>query len=334
MSHILSRRNALAGLAGLSVAGLAMPHVARAAARTLRFGHNNTEDSHYGHGGAAFAQAIAAHPALAGVISLEVHGNSEYGDELSMLKNCANGTLDGMISSASVLGNIAPEAGLLNAPFLFRDVARARAVLDGPIGVEYAEILGKKDVNVLAWAENGLRHVTSDRPIRTPADLRGLKIRVPQSEVMMGGFKALGADAAPLSFSLVREALRTGQFQAQENPIVVIEAMKFYELQKTVSLTGHIYDPAVVVASSDVLEDLTEPQRAALLTCAKVGAAMTRQVASAAQVDGIARLKAAGMVVVEDVDVAAFRGAVQPYLHGLSATFGADRMQRLIGAAA
>ena len=334
MHRTISRRMALAGLTGFAAAGLAAPHIARAAVRTIRLGHNNTDESHYNRGSVAFAKAAAANDVLAGVVRIEVHGNAEFGDELAMLKNCANGSLDAILVSGSILGNMAPEAGLLDAPFLFRDVVRARAALDGPIGVEYAEILAKKDVHVVAWAENGLRHITADRPIRTPADLKGLKIRVPQSEVMMGGFKALGADAAALNFNQLREALRTGQFQGQENPIVVIEANKLYELQKFVSLTGHIYDPAVFAISPDVMEDLTGPQLAALITCAKTGAAVTREVASAAQADGIARLKASGMTVVDDVDVAAFRNAAQPYLQGLSTTYGSDRMQRLIGAGA
>ena len=332
MSRTISRRTILAGASGLAVVGLAMPHIARAAARPLRFGHNNTDSSHYGRGAADFAQAVAANPVLSSAISIDVHGNAAFGDELSMLKNCVNGTLDGMVCSASVLGNISPEAGLLDAPFLFRDVAVAHAALDGAVGAEYAAILAKKDIHVIAWAENGLRHITSDRPIRSPADLHGLKIRVPQSDVMMGGMKALGADAAPLNFNLLRDALRTGQFQAQENPIVVIESVKLYELQKYVSLTGHIYDPAVIIASPDVMEDLSEPQRTALKEAGKLGAATMRTVAAAAQADGIERLRKAGMTVVADVDVAAFRTAAQPFLQGLSATYGADRMQRLIGA--
>ncbi len=334
MPHGASRRSIITGLAGLATATLAMPHVARAAVRTLRCGHNNTEASHYGQGSTAFAKAVAADPVLAGVVKVDVHGNAEFGDELSTLRNVVNGTLDAVLCSGSVLGNLSPESGLLDALFLFRDVERARAALDGPLGAEYAELLGSKGINVLAWAENGLRHVTSDRPIRTPADLKGLRIRVPQSEVMMQGFKALGADAAPLSFNQVREALRTGQFEAQENPIVIIESVRLNELQKCVSLTGHSYDPAVFVASPDVIEDLTEAQRTALVACARKGAAVTRTVAASAQTEGLSRLKAAGMVVVTDVDVAAFRAAAQPFLQGLAAKYGADRMQRLLSAGA
>jgi TRAP-type C4-dicarboxylate transport system substrate-binding protein len=151
---------------------------------------------------------------------------------------------------------------------------------------------------------------------------------------MLGGFKALGADAAPLNFSLLREALRTGQFQAQENPIVVIEAAKLYELQKFLSLTGHVYDAAAFICSADLLDDLTEAQRTALTDCARKGAAVTREVSATAQKDGIARLTAKGMTVVDNVDVAAFRTAARPFLESLSASFDTSLVKRLLDAAA
>jgi tripartite ATP-independent transporter DctP family solute receptor len=326
----ISRRHAIGGLA----AALAAPHVARAATRVIRFGHNNTDESHYARGTAAFAAAVAADPALSAAVRVEVHGNAELGDEVSMLKACAASTLDGMLCSNSVMGNLIADLGLLNAPFLFRDVALARAMLDGEIGAEFAKRAAAKDVHVMAWSENGLRHITSNQPIRTPADLHGLKIRVPQSAVMLGGFKALGADAAPLNFSLLREALRTGQFQAQENPIVVIEAAKLYELQKFLSLTGHVYDAAAFICSADLLDDLTEAQRTALTDCARKGAAVTREVSATAQKDGIARLTAKGMTVVDNVDVAAFRTAARPFLESLSASFDTSLVKRLLDAAA
>lgn len=120
----------------------------------------------------------------------------------------------------------------MNAPYLFRDADQARRVLDGPAGSDFAASSQAKALPVLAWGENGLRHITSNRPVESPADLHGLKIRVPQSEVMLGGFRALGAQAAPLAFPLLRDAIRTGEFEAQENAISTIEAAKLNEVQK------------------------------------------------------------------------------------------------------
>lgn len=328
------RRGVLAGIAGISAAVLAAPHVARAAARTARFGHNNVDMSNFGRGGAALAEAVAADPVLSGVLKIEIYGNAQLGDDLGMLKNCISGTLDGMLVGSSVMANMVPEVGAINAPYLFRDVAQTRAVLDGPIGVELAELSRAKGLPVLAWGENGLRQVTSNKPVRTVADLHGLKIRVPQSEMILGGFRALGADAKPLAFGLLRDALRTGEFDAQENPIGIIETSKLNEVQKYLCLTGHIYDGIGIIASADLLEDLTEPQRAALTACGKKAAEVTRQVSGSAAKDGVARLKAAGMVVIDDVDVAGLKAACRPFLQGLAQTYGEARMRSLLAAGA
>jgi tripartite ATP-independent transporter DctP family solute receptor len=334
MHRSITRRVGLAWITAAAGLGIAAPHIARAAVRTIRFGQNNTDDSHYGHGSRAFAEAVAADPVLSSALKIEVHGNAELGDELGMLKACVAGTLDMMLCSNSILSNVVPELGPLNAPFLFKDLAHARALFDGPLGGELVEVARAKDAHILAWGENGLRHVTANKPIVSPADLRGLKIRVPQSAVMLEGFRALGADANTLSFSLLPDALRSGQFQAEENPIAVIKAVKLYELQKYLSLTGHIYETESFMASPDLMDDLTPPQRVALAECAKKGAAVTRQVSEAAQRDGIGMLKAAGMTVIDTVDMDAFKLAAQPFLDQLASKSGSDLFRRVTVASA
>ena len=327
----LTRRAVVGSLACLQTA-LAAPHVARAAVRTVRFGHNNADNSQFGQGAAAFAQAVEADPVIGGVLRIAMYGNAQLGDDVIMLKSCINGTLDGMLCGTSVTANFVPEIGIVNAPYLFASTERARAVLDGPMGAEFMALSRAKGLPVLAFGENGVRHITSNKLVRTPADLRGLKIRVPQSAVMLNGFLALGADAAPLAFNLVRNALLSGEFLAQENGISVVETAKLYEVQKFLCLTGHIYDAISFIAAQDLLEDLTPPQRDALAAAARKGAAVSRTACDAAARDGIGRLKAAGMTVVDDVDVAAFRAASRPYLEGLSTTFGAERVRGLLAA--
>jgi tripartite ATP-independent transporter DctP family solute receptor len=276
-----------------------------------------------------FAKAVAADPVLAEHFKVAVHGNAELGDELSMLKDCVAGTLDLMLCSGAPAGNVVPQIGLINTPFLFQDYQHARAALDGAVGARLAEIARGKNLLILAWGENGMRQITSNKPVRTPDDLRGLKLRVPQSEVMLGGMKALGADAAPLSFTQLKEALRTGQFEAEENAIVLIDTGKFYEVQKCVSLTNHIYDPAMIAISPDLMDDLTEPQRVAMARCAQLGMAMTRKVVDTADREGLAHLKSVGMTVVEDVDTASFRAAAQPFIQNLGAKYGADLVNQI-----
>jgi tripartite ATP-independent transporter DctP family solute receptor len=238
------------------------------------------------------------------------------------------------VTASNVAANIVPELGLLDAPFLFRDAPHARAVLDGPIGTEYAGLMRPKGMIVLAWAENGLRHVTANRPIRKPDDLRGLRIRVPQSEVMVQAFKALGASPEALPFPELYEALRTGRFEAEENPVPTIVAAKFAEVQKCLSLTGHVYSAAFFIASPDLLDDLKDDQRAALTNCAKAGAAASRETGSKGERDGIDALKAEGMTIVADVDRASLAAAAKPALDAAAKQLGADRATRIQAAGA
>ena len=248
------------------------------------------------------------------MLKIDVLGNAQLGDDLSMLAGCAKGTIDGALIATSLISSAVPEMGILNAPYLFGNVGHARAVLESSIGAEFMELSRAKNLPVLAWGENGLRHISSNKAVRTVADLQGLKLRVPQSAVMLNGMRALGADAVPLSFGLLRGALQSGEFQAQENAISVVESSKLYEMQKYLCLTGHIYDAVGFIASADLLEDLTETQRVALASCARKGAAVTRQVSDAAAKNGIAHLRSLGMTIIEDVDFAGFpgRGASLP----------------------
>lgn len=324
----VTRRTTLALAAG--AIGLATPHVARAATRQVKLGLSNNLVSPFGRGALALSAAVAADPVVGRVLRIAVHPNSALGDDPSVLKGCIAGTVDMAVLAGSIISNVVTELAVLNAPFLFREASQARAVLDGPMGEDFQSVARKRDVHVLSWGENGVRQVTAGQPVRSPADLKGLKIRVPQSEIMLEGFRALGADASPLSWSLVRDAIVRGQFQAQENAIATIEASKIYEVQSHLSLTSHIYDPAGFLCSGDVLEDLSAPERAALLACAKQAALLTRELCDAADREGVARLRAAGMTVITDVDLPAFRASARPFVESLGAKYGADRVASLL----
>jgi len=312
---------------------LGAPYVARAAVRVLRCGHGNPNSSHFGLAGVVFAAAVAAHPDLAGRFAIEMHGRNEIGDDQHMLQDIADGTGELMITGCTVVGGPLPTLGVMDAPYLFRDVATARAVLDGPLGREFAALAAARNIIVLAWAENGLRHITSNRPVRRPSDLKDMKLRVPLTSVMHDGLRALGADARPYSFALLKEALRTGQFDGEENAIITIESARLNEVQSHVNLTGHIYDPGLILASGDLMADMTPAQQAAMKVCAGMASTKMREVAADAQDQGIKRLAAAGMTVVSDVDIAAFRAAARPYLESLSTGPDGDLVRRLIQAA-
>lgn len=285
------------------------------------------EDSHYGAAAAALADGVRA--GTDGRIQIENFYDGSLGSEEGMLASVRASTLDMTIVASGLLGTYAPEVGLLDMPFLFRDAARARAVLDGPCGQEYAEAAAAKGVPVLAWAENGMRNLTANRPVRNAAELRGLKLRIMPAPLLLDAFKAMGADAASLSFPLVYEALRVGKFEAQENPIPLIVSARFYEVQSHLMLTRHTYSAACIAASPDLMEDLSPADRQVFTKAARIGALRSREFVTKAEMTGVARLREQGMVVITDPDRASFIAAAAPAEAAAAQRFGADRIARL-----
>jgi tripartite ATP-independent transporter DctP family solute receptor len=322
------------GLLAAGTAALCTPHIARAAVRTLKLGQGSGPGSPPGVACHTMADAAARHPALQSTLRIDVRDNGSLGDDNSMLHGCMDGTLDLAVVGTTVASAVCPEIGLMDAPFLFKSSSNARAALDGPIGQEFADLLKAKGINVIGWPENGLRHITANRSVRSPSDLAGLKLRVPPSEVMRASFKSLGADVRTVPFPQIYEALRTGEVEAEENPIGLIESSKLYEVQKFLCLTAHIYSCSLLVASPDMLEDLSADEVKALRECAQTGTTAARTAADAAQNDGAARLRARGMTVVSDIDSPAFMAANRPNLDTLGAKIGPALMGRLVRAGA
>ena len=199
-----------------------------------------------------------------------------------------------------------------------------------PLGQDYLQKFRTKDLVALAWGENGMRHITnSKRAVRTAEDLKGLKLRLPQSEVMLAGFKALGADVAPLAFPQLYGALQSGQFDGQENPIATILASKFAQVQKYLTVSGHVYDPAVIVMSVDAFEELDEGARKRSFAAAKLGAQASRAYAAEAQAKGVAALDQAGMEVTTEIDKAKFAAAMAGAMPEFEKRFGAEVIGKL-----
>jgi TRAP-type transport system periplasmic protein len=296
--------------------------------RTLKIGYILSKDSQLGAGAQAFADEVAKKSG--GRLAVEQYPNSALGGEVEMLKALQLGTLDLAFITGAPLPTVVPDVGAFNIPFIFRDAEHAHAVLDGPIGQDYLKKFISKDLVALAWGENGMRHITnSKREIRTPEDLKGLKLRLPQSEVMLTGFRALGAEPAPLPFPQVFGALQSGQFDGQENPIATILSAKFSQVQKYLTLSGHVYDPAVFLASPDVFSDLPDEDKQTLTEAARAGALASRKFAAEAQAKGAAALRQAGMTVTTDVDRSLFSKAMASALPEYEKRFGAEIIQSI-----
>ncbi len=297
-------------------------------AKTLKLGYILSAHSQLGAGAAVFADEIAKR--TEGRYQIEQYPNSALGGEVEMLKAVQLGTVDLAFITGAPLPNFLPDIGIFNIPFLFRDVSHAHAVLDGPIGQSYLANFRDKDLVALAWGENGMRHLTNSKhAVRSPDDLKGLKLRVPQSDVMLAGFKALGADVSSLAFPLVYGALQSGQFDGEENPIATIQSSKFNQVQKYLTLTGHVYDPAILFMSVDDFDDLSAGDKNSFIETARLAGEASRQFAAAAEKNGVTELAQSGMEVIADVDRAKFAAAMAQANPIFAQQFGGDRIQRI-----
>jgi tripartite ATP-independent transporter DctP family solute receptor len=322
----------LAGAALAAGAASGRAAAAPAKARTLRMGYLLPTESQLGAGATAMAAEVARR--ADGRITIQQFPDSALGGEVEMLKGVQLGTIDLAFITGAPLPNILQDVGIFNIPFLFRNVAHAHAVLDGPIGDEYRKLLSGKDLVALAWGENGMRHITNSKhPVATPEDLKGLKLRLPQSQVMLLGFRALGADASPLPFPQLYGALQAGVFDGQENPIATIRSAKFDQVQKFLTLSAHVYDPAVIVMSPDAHDELSAEDRAILRDAAVIGARASRAFAAEAEASGVAALKQAGMQVLTGIDRARFIAAMAPANPEFDKLFGQPRIEAIRRAA-
>jgi len=318
----------LAAALALPASAMQSPSALAEGTKTVKIGYILALDSQLGAGAQVFADEVAKR--TDGRYKVEQYPNAALGGEVEMMKGVQLGTVDIAFITGAPVPNFLPEAGVLNIPFLFRDAEHAHAVLDGPIGQDMLKKFAAKDMIALAWGENGMRHLTnSKRPIATPEDLKALKLRVPQSETMLAGFKALGADVSPLAFPELYGALQTGRFDGQENPIATILASKFFQVQKYLTLSGHVYDPAVFLMSKDLYADMSEADRAAFTEAARLGGEASRKYAAKAEAEGVAFLEKQGMTVTRTIDKAKFAAAMASAMPGFEQKYGAAAIAQI-----
>lgn len=248
--------------------------------------------------------------------------NSQLGKQQELVEQVQLGALEMVISSSEFV-SVVPEFGVWDLPFAFKDRAEVKRAVEGPLGDELRAIAAKKNLVILGFWENGFRQVTnSKRPIRTPDDLKGLKIRTPPNAERVKMFKLWGANAAPLDFSELFSALQTGVFDGQENPMAQITSAKLYEVQKYLSFTGHVYTPTYLVASKAWYEALEPPAQKLLRDLAAQVGDASRTRGADFDKDGLDIVKRAGVQVNDDVDKAAFQRTAQELYDDYAKKFG------------
>lgn len=264
-----------------------------------------------------------------GALTVTIFPNAKLGDERTLLERMKMGIVDaGVITSGPII-NFVPSFGVIDLPFLFRDPKHAYAVLDGSIGQKLMADLEAQGWKGLAFAERGFRNLTnSKRPVKTPEDVKGLKIRVMQNPVYVDSFKALGANAVPMAWTEVLTALQQGTVDGQENPLNVIMAFKLYETQKFLSITRHAYAPAPIIMSMNTWKKLTPAQQAIVKKAAQDAAEFERAWDNKMEAEWLKELKAKGMVVATP-DLKAFRAAVKPVYDQYGPKYGKELIEAI-----
>ncbi len=258
-------------------------------------------------------------------LAVDERGGNTLGSEAALLIAARAGELDMAVVSGSVASSMVPEMGVFDVPFLFRDAKQAEAVAKGPVGQALATKFVDKGLVLLAIGKQGFRNLTnSRRAVRTPGDVRGLKIRVIPNEVYQMAFKALGADVVPMDFPLVYGALKDGRIDGQENPVVTIAGSHFEQVQKYLSLTSHFFAVVAFVANRDSFEALSLADQAAVVAAAQAGADATWHAGAEADAQSLTALRVGGMDITETIDRTPFVDAMKPLEPEFERRFGKE----------
>lgn len=291
----------------------------------LKIGHVLAKGSHYDIGANVFCENLDKN--TQGRYKCQVYPASALGGEREQVEAVQIGTQDLVITSTGPVGNFVPEMKIVDIPFLFRDYDHARKVLDGKIGQDMLAKFPNHGLVALAWSENGFRHMTNNkRAIVSATDASGLKMRTMENKVHMEGYRSFGIQPTPMAFPEVFGALQQGVVDGQENPIPVILASKFSQVQKHLSLTGHVYSPALIITSPRVMSKLSDADKKAFQDAANKSVTATRKKVNDDEATGIAQLEREGMQVVKKVNSASFNDALKGPYANYAKEFGADKI--------
>ena len=293
--------------------------------RLIRFGYGLNEQSNQGRAAKVFAQEVEK--ASGGKMKVRAIGAAALGSDVQMQQALIGGAQEMMVGSTATLVGITKEMALWDTPFLFNNAREADAVLDGPVGQKIMDKLQDKGLVGLAYWENGFRNLTNNKqPVNKLEDLSGIKLRVMQNNVFLESFKTLGANAVPLPFSELFTALETKTVDGQENPYNTILSSKFYEVQKYLTVTNHVYSPWIVTVSKKWWDGLSKDEQKVLLDAAKKSRDFERQDTRAEAGKALGELKAKGMVINElaPTEAARMRSQLTRVNAGIATNVGMD----------
>jgi tripartite ATP-independent transporter DctP family solute receptor len=321
---------AAAGCGSRPPAGQAPQQEGKQAQLQLKLATMTPASHTYNLGAQRFADLIRER--TNGRIQITVYPDGQLGKgERELLEALQQGTVDLYVGSTGPVGGFSPSMMIVDIPFLFRDYAHVDKVLDGPIGRQLLDDLEKAGLKGLAFWENGFRNLTnSKKPVRTPEDAKGLKIRTMENQVHITAWKAAGVIPTPMAWSEVFGALQQKVVDGQENPVAVVYTSKLYEVQKYLSMTQHVYSPAPIIMSLKKWQGLSKEDQELFLRTAQEVASWQRKLGRDEEEKMLAELEQKGMTVIRDVDKDAWQKAMQPAFEEFSRQFGRDKIDAIL----
>lgn len=287
---------ATACCAGLSMVLFSPAVTAQVKSRNLKFGHFSTAESTYGQGAYKFAEIIKQKSD--GKIKVTIYNSAQLGNEVQQVGATQGGLQDFFLISSSPLTSIVPHLQVLDFPGLLSDKKTAYTLLDGPIGRGMLKDFEKHKLVGLEYWENGFRQFTNNkRPIDDLKDLNGLKVRVIQNPIYLDMFDALGTHAVAMPFAELYTALETRIVDGQDNTIATDHMSKFYEVQKYLTMTNHVFNPMMLVASKKLWDGMSQEERTIIQDAATEAGKFQRQLNDSVEKQQIADMEKHGMKV-------------------------------------
>lgn len=292
---------------------------------TLVLGHAMSEDSVINDDALYLQEAIDK--ATNGTVKVEIYPGSVLGTEVQMFEGMQSGTVDMMIVPPSIMMSFISDFGIFDLPYLVQGYEHACAVWDSEIGQDLTAQLNDLGIQCYGIADFGYRNTTNNiRPIQTPGDVKGLKMRTMSSEVSLALWEELGAEPVAMSINEVFSALQTNVIDGQENPYTAIQSNGFYEVQKYCSATQHQYNMLCFVVSDSALSKMTDAQREAFVTAFDGAGEASKEFMDKRTAESVAFMEEQGMQF-NDVDLDAFVEAAQPVIEQFTDQYGKEKIE-------
>ena len=293
----------------------------------LKLGHLADPANPYALGATKIAELVEER--TDGKLVIKIFPSSQLGNAQKLIEGLVLGTLDFAMTTTAVLGQFEQKLLVFGFPYMMRDRAHAYKALD-TIGMELGENLEAKGIKVLGYFENGIRHmINNKRQINTPDDMKGLKMRVMSTPVYIELMKSLGADPTPMAFGEVYSACQQGTIDGLECPAVHFWQMRFFEVNKYITLTGHTYESEPLMMSVKTWNRLPEDYQKILVEATAEALEYSRKIAVEQESDYFQKIKDSGICQIDEVDIAPFAEQSKAVWEKLESTVGKDLMERI-----